>query len=535
MTDTTLAPEVTPVAAPDTDPPPPPPQKPTAEVEHTPGGWPVVPLAVTGTNATTSLMAAAALVGGPAALAVAATGAVVLGTIAATHTRRTKNKPHQTKTKTTKGSGLGKNAGRVSRNASAAAPVGRASGRRGAAGGVPKQSRNGNAGTSKTPGRGGKKTTHGTTGSSTAGSKAGALHRSLHTPRKTPNTPGPRSAPGKSRGRAGQVKALRESARKAAPSRADRRSETAGARRALADARRDAKTAARSASLDRKGPIGRSVTKAAGRVGAAKGSLVDRSRQARDQRTAAKVSAQRDDIRKAPVRKKARKSLWRSAARFQGRRLLAALLAGALGLVGMVSTPLGRKLGWAWLMYPGRRLYARMTRTAQEQRTHRDDAIRAALEDDEVAADAEAAASADQISDTAERPEGLAPAAPTTTASEGEGMSGFRFEEYAAEMESAAQQYEPESAMEILAMVERLPDALTSVANVMRILAERADSEFPLEKDVAEGFSSIFGAVMSAVAVAEDMGPLFRLSHEQDIARHEDPRNGTEAEKGWNV
>ncbi|GAA3828939.1 hypothetical protein ACFQ0G_22790 [Streptomyces chiangmaiensis] len=92
-----------------------------------------------------------------------------------------------------------------------------------------------------------------------------------------------------------------------------------------------------------------------------------------------------------------------------------------------------------------------------------------------------------------------------------------------------------DDAMEILAMVEGLPAALTSVANVMKILAERSDSEFPLEKEVADGFNDIFGALMSAVAVAEDMGPLFRQVHEQDIARHEDPRNGHEAEKGWNV
>lgn len=225
----------------------------------------------------------------------------------------------------------------------------------------------------------------------------------------------------------------------------------------------------------------------------------------------------------------------RSAARFQGRRLLAALLAGALGLIGMVSTPLGRKLGWAWLQYPGRRLYARMTRTAEEQREARDGAIRAALENEEAAADQEAAEDTEQISDTAERPTGPTPTPPTTTPDEGENVSGFRFEEYAAEMESAAGQYDPENAMEILAMVEGLPAALTSVANVMRVLAERADSEFPLEKEVADGFNDIFGAVMSAVAVAEDMGPLFRQSHEQDIARHEDPRNGSEAEKGWNV
>lgn len=288
--------------------------------------------------------------------------------------------------------------------------------------------------------------------------------------------------------------------------------------------------------MARKGPVGRSVGKAAGRVGAAKGAVIDRNRAARDRRAADQVAGKRGAVRKAPARKKARKALWRSAARFQGRRLRAALLAGALGLVGMLTTPLGRKLGWAWLMYPGRRLYARMTRTAEEQRHLRDDAIRAALQDDDAAADTEAADNnADQISGTAERPSGPTPAAPTTSASEGENVSGFRFEEYAAEMESAAGQYDPENAMEILAMVEGLPAALTSVANVMKVLAERADSEFPLEKDVADGFNDIFGAVMSAVAVAEDMGPLFRQSHEQDIARHEDPRNGPEAEKGWNV
>ncbi|MFE6679584.1 hypothetical protein [Streptomyces sp. NPDC057729] len=489
------------------------PQPAGATVEHTPGGWPVVPLAVTSTNATTSLLATAALVGGPAALAVAATGAVVLGTAAATRKHRGKKKP-------------GKPLGRTQRSGSGAGSTGRTL-RHGGAGRVPGQTRNGNTGTGRGAGRG-----RGKPGRSTAGSLLGAGKSGGQHPR---GTSGSRKTPGKSRGRLGEVRALRESARKSAPSRADRRADTAGTRRALADARRGAKNAARSESRSRKGPLGRSVSKAAGRVGAAKGAVIDRTRSARDRQAAGKVAAQRGAVRKAPARKKARKALWRSAARFHGRRLLAALLAGALGVVGMVSTPLGRKLGWAWLQYPGRRLYARMTRTAEERRRDRDDAIRAALKDDEAAADAEAAGSADVVGDTVKRPTGPTPTAPTTTTSEVGTVSGFQFEEYAAEMESAAGQYDPESAMEILAMVEGLPAALTSVANVMKILAERADGEFPLEKPVADCFNDIFGAVMSAVAVAEDMGPLFRQAHEQDIARHEDPRNGTEAEKGWNV
>ncbi|MEU9202304.1 hypothetical protein [Streptomyces sp. NPDC048332] len=524
MTDTTITPVVAPAATPDNTPPPAPEQKPApaAEVEHTPGGWPVVPLAVTGTNATTSLLAAAALVGGPAALAVAATGAVVLGTATAARKHRGKKRKPR------------KAAASSQRSASSTGSTGRTASHSGT-GRVPGQTRNGNAGTSKTARHRGGKSGRAHGGSLPGNGKSGLSKSSTARISKAPARQTTAGAGGGARGRAGQVKALRNAARTSPPSRAGRRSETAGARRSLADARRDVKSAARSASQARKGPIGRSVSKAAGRISAGKNAVIDRNRAARDRQAADRVTAGRDAVRKAPARKKARKALRRSAARFQGRRLFAALLAGALGLVGMLSTPLGRKLGWAWLQYPGRRLYARMTCTAEEQRNDRDDAIVAALQDEEAAIDTEAAENADLVGDTAERPTGPTPAAPTTTVSEGENVSGFRFEEYAAEMESAAGQYDPENAMEILAMVEGLPAALTCVANVMKVLAERADSEFPLEKDVAAGFNDIFGAVMSAVAVAEDMGPLFRQSHEQDIARHEDPRNGSEAEKGWNV
>jgi hypothetical protein len=520
MTDTTIALEAGTEAPPDTTPPPleqtaP---APAAEVEHTPGGWPVVPLAVTGTNTTTSLMAAAALAGGPVALALAATGAVVLGTAAAATRHRRDRK--------------GKAA--PSRAARSGTAAGAAAGRRPGSARVPGQSRNGNAGTTKAAGRGRGKASRGTASSAPSTVKAGGLNRS----RRTGAAASPSAALGKGRGKVGQVKALRDAARQASPSRAARRNDTKGARRSVADARRQAKAGQRSASLARKGPVGRAVGKAAGRISKAREAAIERARKARDARTAGRVAGQRDQVRKAPVRKEARKALRKSAARFQRRRLLAALLAGALGIVGLITSPIGRKLGLPWLVHPGRRLYARMMRTADEQRTARDEEIRAALQDAENAVDAEAAKDGTEpIGDQVERPAGPTPAAPTTstTTSEGEIVSGFRFEEYAAEMEAAANSYEPEDAMEILAMVEGLPAALTSVANVMKILAERADSEFPLEKEVADGFNDIFGALMSAVAVADDMGPLFRQAHEQDIARHEDPRNGTEAEKGWNV
>ncbi|MET9723043.1 hypothetical protein [Streptomyces zaomyceticus] len=518
--------------------------EPRAGVEHTAGGWPVVPLALTGTNATVTLLAGAALAGGPVAAAVAATGAVVLGATAAART----NKANARQAK----AGAAKTATRSAAK-SPGNTHGSSGGTRGGSGRVLAQPKRGSAPGSKPGTRtrasapvAGKKSTHSKPGTGplrsastttgTAGRKPGKPHGAANTRSATGHGSVGSSGSGKPRGRVGQVKALREQARTVSPSKAGRRAETTAARRQIADARRAAKSTARTAATAKKGPVGRAVGKAASRIGTARGTAVGKLRKARDTETAGKVAEQRAEVRKAPARAKARKALWKSAARFQSRRLLAALLAGALGFIGLITTPLGRKLGWAWLQNPGRRLYARLMKQALAEREGRDEAIRERRENDEAAADAEAAErDGEQIGDTAERPAGVLPAAPTSGNSEGEIVSGFRFEEYAAEMEAAANSYEPENAMEILAMVEGLPAALTSVANVMKILAERADSEFPLEKEVADGFSDIYGALMSAVAVAEDMGPLFRTAHEQDIARHEDPRNGPEAEKGWNV
>lgn len=535
MTDTTITPVVAPEATPDIPPPTPTPeQKPqptTPAVEHTPGGWPVVPLAVTGTNASTSLVAAAALVGGgPAALAVAATGAAVLGSIAVARNRRDKKNPRKTTTN------------RSSRTATGLGSAGRAN-RNSGSGRVPGQTRNGNAGTGKSAGHRRGKSGRGSAGSALGSGSSTRPKNSTGPTRKSlakhgstgarTNSAGP--GKGKSGSRVGQVRALRDSARTSAPSRAGRRSETSGARRSVADARRNAKDTARTGSLKGKGALGRGVGKAAGRISAAKGAAVERSRKARDRKAAATVASKRDAVRKAPARKAARRALWRSAARFQGRRLLAGVLAGALGLVGLVSTPLGRKLGWAWLMYPGRRLYARLTRTAEEQRDQRDEAIVAALGQDEAAVDAETAEKSEQISDTVERPVGPTPAAPTTGLIEGENVSGFKFEDAATDMQAAAMLYEPDGCMEILAMVDGLPEALRMIAHVMQILAERSDSEFPLEKEVAGGFNDIYDLLLKASAGAEELPAIFRRVHEQDIARHEDPRNGAEAEKGWNV
>lgn len=517
MTDVHTEAEVVPAATTPTKTPPPTPtadvskeKTPPAAVEHTPGGWPIVPLSLSAANTTVGTIAAASLAGGPIAGVAAAAGAVVLGGAAALRSRKPNARRAARRTAArTAARSAGRSAGLLSRGSRSGGSGGRhgASAHRRGRGRGPANGHASTGALGKTHNKGGQ------------GAKRAA------------------GGAGKAPGRAGQIKALRSAQQAATPYRADQRTQTTAARRAVADARRNAKAAAGKPRLSkRNGLAGRLLGGTARKARAVRDAAIAKHRAKRDAKTGSTVAARRAAIRKAPARKAARKALRRSAARFHGRRLLAALLAVPACVIGLVTTPIGRKLGIPWLIAPGPRLYRWMTRTAAEQRAARDEAIRIWLREQEEAADAEAAEDGTGgIGDRVARPPAEVPIPTNSQVSEGEYVSGFRFEEAASEMEQAANSYEPDDCMEILAMVEGLPAALTSVANVMKILAERSDSEFPLEKEVADGFSDIFGALMSAVAVADDMGPTFRQVHAQDIARHEDPRNGTEAEKGWNV
>ncbi|MET8102952.1 hypothetical protein ABZV29_42130 [Streptomyces sp. NPDC005236] len=512
--------------------PPPPPEQPktaakdTREVDHTPGGWPIVPLALSGANGTVGAVAAASLAGGPIAAAVAATGMVVLGTVAAARSRKpTTRRDNRWQAARTAGRDSARSTGHRSgwgSHGSAGSRSGgsRSGGSAGRSGKVPDQHRHSN---------GGPTARHGSTGGTTLPRTGNGLSKHA----------APKHSAGKGvASRLGQVKALRAAQKDAAGSHGGLRKQTTDARRAVADARRNARTNAGGTGRlgKRTGPAGRLLDGTARKARAMRDAAVAKQRNKRDARTGGTVAAQRAAVRKAPARRAARQALRRSAARFHGRRLLAALLALPVGLLGLLTSPLGRKFRWPWLVNPGRRLYRRLVQTAAEQRAARDETAREKQREQEAAADAEATKDGtDGIAEDVERPAATVPTSTTTSVSEGEHVSGFQFEEAASEMEQAANQYEPENAMEILAMVEGLPAALTCVANVMKILAERSDSEFPLEKEIADGFSDIFGALMSAVAVSEDMGQLFRQVHAQDIARHEDPRNGPDAEKGWNV
>ncbi|MET8074895.1 hypothetical protein [Streptomyces sp. NPDC005303] len=520
MTELSTEPVVAPAP---TAPPPPPdtsPAKAQEEVEHTPGGWPIVPLALSGANSTVGAVAAASLAGGPIAAAVAATGMVVLGTVAATRSRKPNSRREARRSAAR---AAGRSAARSAGLRSSGAGTRRSSGSRSAGS---RAGRSG-GGVGKVPGQHRR-----TTGSATGGKSLG---KNSHGPSKHSAA---RTA-GAAAGRAGQVKALRAAQKAAAGSRAGQRAQTTSARRAVADARRNAKAAAGKSQLGKRaGLAGRLMGGAARKARSARDAAIAKQRTKRDAKTGAAVAGQRSNIRKAPARAAARKALRKSAARFHGRRLLAALLALPVGVLGCLSTWIGRKLNIPALIHPGRRLYRRMVQSAGEQRAARDETARETLREQEAAADAEAVKDGTEgIADGVERPPATVPTSTIPQSSEGEHVSssGFKFEDHATEMQAAAMLYEPDGCMEILAMVEGLPEALNMVAHVMQILAERSDSEFPLEKEVANGFNDIYDLLRKAAAGAEELPAIFRRVHEQDIARHEDPRNGTEAEKGWNV
>ncbi|MCX4665114.1 hypothetical protein OG453_00240 [Streptomyces sp. NBC_01381] len=558
MTDLSTEPVVAPAAPeapPDTPPTPDtaPADDTTGELAHTPGGYPVLPLALSGANTTAGVIGAGGLAGGPIGAAAAAGGVALLGSIAAltrarrlaAEERKTDPRAATTGRTTTPAKGAGTGSG-ARKPASPAPSQGRGSRAGGTSsngsrtGGPAGRGKTGNARTaSPSSGRSGPSKAGGRTGSGRGGlgkhkapagrtDRAGGAH-------KAPKGLGARSGTaGGGAGKLSQARAARAANTRQNPTRSAARNQAKQDRRAVADARRDAKTAARQAKDDQgRGRLGRAAAWGGRKAASGARALINRARDRRDRATDAKLADQRAAARKAPARRKARWALWRSAARMFGRRVLAGVLGGALGLVGFVTSPIGRKLGIPWLIHPGRRLYRRMVDAARMDRALRDAQIRKTRGEEEAKADADAAGH-DAIGDRVERPARLIPVS-YPTASEVVNVSGFKFEEAASEMQNAAATYDPDTNMEVVEMIDNLPAALECVAKTFLILAERSDQEFAFEKQVADGFDDIYKTLLNAVDSAVELGPFFRQVHEQDIARHEDPRNGSEAEKKWNV
>ncbi len=102
----------------------------------------------------------------------------------------------------------------------------------------------------------------------------------------------------------------------------------------------------------------------------------------------------------------------------------------------------------------------------------------------------------------------------------------------AAQMRACMAAYTPESMMEVLDDMRRLPDAFRDIAEVLRILGERAHGEMPLHPAAVEHIDNCHRAAGTLAAHVEQIAPAVLTLHQDDIRRHEAPRRN---EHMWDV
>ncbi|MER8161733.1 hypothetical protein [Streptomyces sp. NPDC094472] len=537
LPDAPSAPDHAPAAKPD---------GPGVRPAHTPGGLPAVPLTVIGANSTVAAVSASVLTAGAPVTGLAAAG--IAATVAGAAALRRRSTAKQDTNRAGRHPGGGKTGPRA-RHGSGAGHGGT-----GRAGGSPRGRGNGARTAPGSAGRSGARSLH-------AAGQAAKL-RAAEAGRNSRGV----------KGAFGAVKAARADRQAAAPTRAERRRQDTADRRNLSDARRAAKAARKAdqRAAKRKGPsssgrvrpggkrlnlskspksgtAGGRDRRARGRgVRGLVGSARERMRQAmrrmrsrvrtaKDERTARRLAGMRELRKRAWARWRLWRRLTASALRCYGRKMLAAAISVPFFAIGMITHPIGVRLGWRWLMWPGQRVYARLAAAARQAREERDFLIRA-----EYKATLENAAAEEDEEPIGSRvrraPRSHHAYAGTSTG--GSIMSttagpGFLFNESASEMEAAAKNYDPDGMMHVHDTIKGFPEALESVAKTFAILAQKSDEEFPLESEVGASLDAIYQALQLAIDEAEEAFTTFRVVHEQDIRRHEDPRNN--AEEGWDT
>ncbi|MER8155142.1 hypothetical protein [Streptomyces sp. NPDC094472] len=536
------------------DAPPAPDHAPAAEPDgpgvrpvHTPGGLPAVPLTVIGANSTVAAVSASVLTAGAPITGLAAAGIAATAAGAAAVRRRSAAKQNANRADKRLGGG---ETGRRAGHGSSAGHAGT-----GRAGGGPRGRGNGTYTAPSGAGRSGAR--------SLRASGQAAKLRAAEAGRTS----------GGVKGAFGAVKAARADRQAAVPTRGERRRQDTADRRNLSDARRAAKAARKadqraakgkgpsSSGRMRPGGKGLKLSKSpksgtgGGRDRRARGRGIrgllgsarermrqamrrmrSRARAAKDERTARRLAGMRELRKRAWARWRLWRRLTASALRCYGRKIVAAAISVPFFAIGMITHPIGVRLRWRWLMWPGQRVYARLAAAARRAREDRDITIRAehktTLENAVADEDEEPIGSRVRRAPRSHHAYAGTSTGGSTTMSTTAGP-GFLFNESASEMEAAAKNYDPDGMMHVHDTIKGFPEALASVANTFAILAQKSDEEFPLEPEVGASLDAIYEALQLAIDEAEDAFSTFRTVHEQDIRRHEEPRNN--AEEGWDT
>ena len=251
----------------------------------------------------------------------------------------------------------------------------------------------------------------------------------------------------------------------------------------------------------------------------------------------------------AAVRPEQRKRLRRSAAR-HGVRMAGAAL--ATGLVGAASVAAFNWRHKGKVTGHMRRTWARMAGRARAVRDARDAALRGTPSSqapgvvpvpaehvnrpgDGPATNAApkqvtAAAAARVIARiTLGKPTSKEPTVSEST------VPAFSLSSAADVMLQAASTFDPEQMTEFEQLVDDLPVAFATIQEVLRVLAELSAESLPVDPIVTEEIGEGYRAMAKVVSALEEVGAVYRRAHEADIERTENPRNGLEAERKWNV
>ncbi|RSS91205.1 hypothetical protein [Streptomyces sp. WAC05950] len=242
----------------------------------------------------------------------------------------------------------------------------------------------------------------------------------------------------------------------------------------------------------------------------------------------------------AAIRQKAlRRSALRHAARMTG----SALLAAGAGVVSGV---------WNWKK-PGvatrhmRSVWRRLADRARQVRAARDAAINGTSTDGSKPA---VAVPATQVNNpnrpkdrvlapvqrsVKSRPVVLAGADRSGGTVSESGTAFTRLSDAAEVMLQAASTFDPEYMAEFQDLIDDLPEAMSTVQETLRVLAELSQEKLPVDPLVVEEIGEGYRAMSRVVSALDEVGTVYRRVHADDIERIENPRNGIDGERRWNV
>ncbi|MER5865901.1 hypothetical protein [Kitasatospora sp. NPDC002040] len=524
MTDTPTVVEVT------TSAPPPSPQSAPAGAPGRELGssMPGMPLAVAAANAAAAI-ASGAVIAGPLALAAAGVAAGAAAGAAALRRRTGRARTHQ--------GGRAANASRLARSAARHAMPGSAyspaaAGRRSGAPHVPgQQTRTGRSGTAAgVPAR-----------STTAFGQTFTIpprpsHRpTVHSPNQAPAHGGSgyrghqRKAGSVASGRSGWVGRSLDGAR---PSGSGRPWSGGSAKVQARQERRATRT---------DGRLAKGLARAQRRAGITPATSAKNAATETAPRTPDGLSAEQ------------RKRLKRSTGRFRARMVAAGL---ATGLVGAVSVAAGNWRHKGKVSSHVRRTWARLSSRARTVRDARNAKILATATDQNstpgavpVPGESVNVPGRTATSAPAREPVGTAASRvlaritlgkPTTiketAMSDSEStVPAFSLSSAADVMLQAASTFDPEHMTEFSALADDLPVAFATLQEVLRVLTEKGAEQLPLHFLVAEQIGKGYQAMGNVVEELEHVASVFRIAHADDLERNENPRNGLDAERKWNV